>query len=203
VDELVILDFETTGLSPSYARVIEVGAILIKENKIVDKISQLLYPGSSIPQFITSITGITNQMVKGKPTPEKFMPTLKKFIGNNPILAHNASFDQKFLMSEMENIGINIENPFLCTLKLARRLLPNAPNHKLGTLASYLALKIPKNHQAHRALDDVMVTNQIWNHLKITVANHIKTEPDLDLFLMLSSVAKNKIAQLLDSKVKV
>jgi DNA polymerase-3 subunit epsilon len=202
VDELVILDFETTGLSPSYARIIEVGAIIIKENIVVDKISQLLYPGSSIPQFITSITGITNQMVKGKPTPEKFMPTLKKFIGNKPILAHNASFDQKFLISEMENIGISIENPFLCTLKLARRLLPNAPNHKLGTLASYLALKIPKNHQAHRALDDVMVTNQIWNHLKNTVTNHIKTEPDLDLFLMLSSVAKNKIAQLLDSKVK-
>ncbi|HRA42556.1 MAG TPA: 3'-5' exonuclease, partial [Gammaproteobacteria bacterium] len=79
MDELVILDFETTGLSPNYARVIEVGAIIISGEKIVDKLSQLMYPGCSIPYFITDITGITNQMVKGQPSPEKFMPTLKKF----------------------------------------------------------------------------------------------------------------------------
>ena len=146
MDELVILDFETTGLSPNYARVIEVGAIIISGEKIVDKLSQLMYPGCSIPYFITGITGITNQMVKGQPSPEKFMPTLKKFIGARPILAHNASFDQKFLISEMENIGNRIDNKFLCTLKLARRLILDAPDYKLTTLTSHLKIKPLKEH---------------------------------------------------------
>ncbi len=201
MDELVILDFETTGLSPSYSRIIEVGAIVLKGSKVVDKVSQLLHPGSSIPSLITSITGITNQMVKGMPTPEKFMPTLKKFIGDRPILAHNATFDQKFLIAEMENVGKRIDNPFLCTLKLARRLLPNAPNHKLGTLASYLKLEIPKNHQAHRALDDVLITAQIWHYLNASIAKHIKTQPDFEMLLKLSSVPKNKIGTFLDGCV--
>src|SRR5947207_1516572 len=118
--EVVILDFETTGLSPSYARVIEVRAIIVQGTKIVAQISQLMHPGSPVPYFITRITGITNQMLKGQPTPEAFMPKLKSFIGPRPILAHNASFDQSFLIAEMENAGITMDNTFLCTLKLAR-----------------------------------------------------------------------------------
>lgn len=134
MDELVILDFETTGLSPMYARVIEVGAVIIRGSEIVDSLSQLMHPGHSIPYFITDITGITNQMVKGMPAPERFMPKLKKFIDDRPILAHNASFDQKFLMSEMENIGKHIDNEFLCTLKLARRLILDAPDLQINNL---------------------------------------------------------------------
>lgn len=199
MNELVILDFETTGLSPSYARIIEVGAIVLKDNKITDKFTQLMHPGTLIPHFITEITGITNQMVKGMPTSEKVMPLLKKFIGKRPILAHNAQFDQKFLISEMQHAGKQIDNSFLCTLKLARRLLPDAPNHQLGTLASYLKLDIPKGHQAHRALDDVIITSQIWQYLNKTIAKQINGVPDMELLIKLSSIPKNKINHFLKS----
>lgn len=203
MDKLVILDFETTGLSPTYARVIEVGAILIEGTKIVDELSQLMYPGCSIPSFITDITGITNKMVKGKPRPEEFMPKLKQFIGNRPILAHNAPFDQKFLISEMENIGTMVNNSFLCTLKLSRRLITNAPNYKLTTLISHLKIKPPAIQHAHRALYDVMSTFQLWLHMKKYVRNLINTSPDFDLFLKLERQPKSKIRQLLDKYVIV
>lgn len=202
MDEIVILDFETTGLSPSYARVIEVGAIIVKDHIVVDRVSQLLDPGCSIPYFITEITGITNQMVRGQPTPQHFMPKLKTFIGNRPILAHNASFDEKFLVSEMENIGNDINNLFLCTLKLARRLMPDAPNYKLSTLVSHLKIKIPKDHKAHRALNDVMMTLHIWLHLKKTVTDYIKTTADLELFQKLERHPKNTILKFLDNYTK-
>ena len=198
MNKLVILDFETTGLSPAYARVIEVGAILIEDTKIVDKLSQLMYPGCSIPSFITDITGITNEMVKGKPSPEKFMPKLKQFIGNRPILAHNASFDQKFLISEMENIGNKVDNRFLCTLKLSRRLITNAPDYKLTTLVSHLKIKPPGIQQAHRALYDVMNTFQVWLHMKKYVMDLINTSPDFDLFVKLERQPKSKIPHLLN-----
>lgn len=196
-EECVILDFETTGLSPAYARVIEVGAIIVKDSEVVDSLSQLLYPGCSIPYFITDITGITNQMVKGKPTPEAFMPKLKKFIGDRVILSHNASFDQKFLIAEMENSDIEINNLFLCTLKLARRLIQNSPDYKLGTLASHLKIKMPKTHQAHRALDDVMMTLQIWLHLRKQV-QPLHAQPDWDFFRKLEGLSKAKVATLLN-----
>lgn len=203
MEEIIVLDFETTGLSPAYARVIEVGAMIVQGTKIVDTLSQLMHPGCSIPYFITDITGITNQMIKGKPRPEKFMPELKKFIGNRTILAHNAPFDQKFLLSEMENIGETIENKFLCTLKLSRRLLPNAPNYKLTTLVSHLNIKTHKEHRAHRALNDAMMTFQVWLHMKQQVTNHIKTIPNFDLFVKLEQSPKDKILKLLDQYVSV
>jgi DNA polymerase-3 subunit epsilon len=201
MDELIILDFETTGLSPSYARVIEVAAIIVRGTEVVDRISQLMYPGFSIPYFITNITGITNQMVRGQPTPEKFMPQLKKFIGARPILAHNASFDQKFLVSEMENIGKRIDNKFLCTLKLARRLILDAPDYKLTTLTSHLKIKTPKEHKAHRALSDVMATLGVWLHMKKYVANHLKSTPDFNFFEKLINESKNNTLKLLGNYV--
>ncbi len=199
MDELVILDFETTGLSPSYARVIEVAAIIIRGTEVVAEISQLMNPGVSIPYFITDITGITNQMVKGKPSPEQFIPKLNNFIGNRPILAHNAAFDQKFLLSEMENIGKNMDNQFLCTLKLARRLIFDAPNYKLTTLTSHLKIKISKDHKAHRALNDVMVTLGVWLHMKEMVSSRIRANPDLGFFVELMQKTKHETLKLLNN----
>ena len=198
MEELVILDFETTGLSPTYARIIEVGAVLVRNSKIVDKLSQLMDPGCSIPYFITDLTGITNRMVKGKPTPEEVMPKLKKFVGNRTILAHNASFDQKFLISEMKNVGKKIDNKFLCTMKLSRRLIPDSPDYKLSTLISHLKIKVPKEQKAHRALSDVIRTYHVWEHMKKYVAESINTSPNIDLFVKLERHSKNKILHLLN-----
>jgi DNA polymerase-3 subunit epsilon len=199
MDELVVLDFETTGFSPDYARVIEVGAIIIKDDIVFDSFSQLMYPGGYIPYFITNITGITNKMVKGQPKPEEVMPKLKEFIGDRTILAHNANFDQRFLESEMKNIGVNISNKFLCTLNLARRFIPRAPNYKLTTLISHLKINIPEDYRAHRALHDVMMTFQIWLHIKNCVKNRINMTPNFDLLAKIEQRPKGKIFKLLDS----
>ncbi len=201
MNDFVILDFETTGLSPEYARIIEVGAVVVQNNKIVGKLSQLMDPGCYIPDFITEITGITPQMVRGQPTPEKTMLRLKKFIGNKPILAHNASFDQKFLISEMQNVGVQIRNKFLCTLKLSRRLINTSPDYKLSTLVSHLKIKLPKQHKAHRALDDVRSTFHLWCHLKKQVSNHINSEPSFELMRKIEQCPKDKIKYFLGKHV--
>jgi len=112
-------------------------------------------------------------------------------------LAHSASFDKKFLLSEMDNIGKTIENSFLCTLKLARRLI-SAPNYKLTTLRSHLNLKISKGHQAHRALDDVMVTLQLWLYIKNHISKLIDSEPDFDFLAKIENYPKNKIKKLFE-----
>jgi DNA polymerase III epsilon subunit-like protein len=114
--EVVILDFETTGLSPSYDRVIEVGCATLRGGKVVSRFNELMNPGVSIPFFITRLTGISELMLANKPSPEKVMPKLKKYLGEKPIVAHNASFDKNFLYEEMARAGLKIQNPILCRI---------------------------------------------------------------------------------------
>lgn len=202
MEELVILDFETTGLSPSYARIIEVGAVLVRQSKIVKSFSQLMHPGCAIPYFITQITGITNKMVKDMPSPEEIMPKLKEFIGERLILAHNATFDKSFFYAEMENAGVKTANPFLCTMKLARRIILDPPNYKLNTLISHLKVKLPKEHQAHRALHDVVSTFYLWGHLKKRINKNKDRTMDLDFLKKLESMPKSKVELFLDINEK-
>jgi len=169
-DEVVILDFETTGLSADEDRIIEVGAVIVKGKKVIGKFSELMYPECHLPYFITDLTGISSAMLRDKPIPQKIMPKLKKFIGNRVILAHNASFDSKFLYAEMARANLDIENEILCTMLLSRRLIPDVYDYKLGTLAEYLDVKIGR---AHRAIDDALATAKLWNHLHGIVSNSL------------------------------
>lgn len=169
-DEVVVLDFETTGLSAYDDRIIEVGAVIVKGKKVIDKFSELMNPGCYLPRFITDLTGISNSMLKGKPRPQKVMPNLKNFIGNRVILAHNASFDSKFLYAEMNRANLDIDNEILCTLLLSRRLIPDVYDYKLGTLAEFLNVKIGR---AHRAIDDALATAKLWNHLHEVVSESL------------------------------
>lgn len=194
-DEVVILDFETTGLSANDDHIIEVGAAIVKGLKIIKTFSSLCDPGYRIPYFITDITGITNQMIKGKPRPEDVMYDLNEFIGKRPILAHNASFDSKFLYAEMNRINIDINNPVLCTLLLSRRLIQNASNHKLGTLKQYINFKEKEGHQDHRALDDVKVTVALWLHLRKCVENLSGSKKiDINFYKKISKMPKKQVA---------
>ena len=198
-EPLVILDFETTGLSPAFARIIEVGAVLIEENRIVDSFSQLMNPGFCIPSFITGITGITNRMVEDKPCPEEVMPLLHRFIGNRPIMAHNASFDKKFLLAEMSRVDLVLRNSFLCTLKLSRRLIHDSSSYSLGNLAGYLCLDTDDIGQMHRALDDVKVTFQLWKYLQnVVVRKSGLLEHDLKIYHEISKKPKKNIAEYLE-----
>src|SRR5450759_2269696 len=145
--ELVVLDFETTGLTPAYDRTIEVAATLLVDHRPLETFHQLMHPGMRLPSFITSLTGITDAMVRGQPRPEEVMPRLQQFVRGLPIVAHNAAFDRGFLHAELVRAGFRPQSEFLCTMRLARRLLPGLPSYRLGALVDALQVNPPDARQ--------------------------------------------------------
>lgn len=189
-----VIDFETTGLSPRFDRIIEVGVVLVRNHEIVDTFCELMDPGFRIPSYITELTGISTAMVKGKPAPEKVMPQLRELIGDYPCVAHNASFDRGFFEAEMSRAGISCQPSFLCSMLLARRLVQDSGSHKLGTLVQHLGLAKPDGMRAHRALADCLMTVELWKHL----IQHINSrmpgyEPDVNFIAQLSRTPKANV----------
>ncbi len=160
-DSVVVLDFETTGLSPNQGdRAIEIGAVKIVNGEVVESFQELMNPGCRISSFIESYTGISNTMLKAAPPCKTVMDKFHRFIGDANLVAHNASFDSKFLEAELERIDRALSSEFACSMLIARRIYPNAPNHKLGTLVDYKDL--PNDGTFHRALADSQMTGHLW-----------------------------------------
>ena len=158
---IVVIDFETTGLSARTGdRAIEVAAVEIIDGQVGRHFASLMNPGVHVPSFITGLTGITNAMVRSAPDSMAVMRGLAQFVEDAPLVAHNAAFDAGFYGHEMRMQGIDRENPFLCSLRVARRIYPLAPNHKLSTLADYV--DIPMQGTYHRALADADLTARIF-----------------------------------------
>jgi len=170
--ELVVLDFETTGLLPARDRTIEVAATLLVDHQPVDTFCRLMHPGFALPPFITALTGITDDMLRGQPRPEEVMPGLQSFVRGLPIVAHNASFDRAFLQAELARAGLRGESEFLCTMRLARRLAPGLPSYRLDTLVDALQVRRPSARQFHRSLADVNHTVAIWQNLHARFTEH-------------------------------
>lgn len=167
---IVVLDFETTGLSPNCGdRAIEIGAVLVQNNQIVDHFQSLMNPGMRISSFIENYTGITNKMLRSAPAIAEVMKKFASFMAQNHLVAHNANFDCRFLDAELERINKKRIQEFACSLLVARRLYPEAPNHKLETLIKYNKLK--QSGDYHRALADAEMTGHLW----ISMINHLKT----------------------------
>jgi len=162
---IVMLDFETTGLSPAAgARITEVAALRIEQGRIVDRFVSLVNCGARVPSFITSLTGITQQMVDRAPCVSQVVPELLRFIGRDTLSAHNASFDEKFLVAEACNLGLAPEHArMVCSLKLSRRLFPGLPSYKLATLSSSLGIRF--SGSAHRAEADAEVSAKVLIHI--------------------------------------
>lgn len=162
---IVMLDFETTGLSPeSGDRITEVAALRIAGGEIVDRYVSLVNCGVRIPPFITSLTGITQQMVDTAPLAEDVVPELIEFIGGDTLAAHNASFDEKFLRAEGARLGHACRHAGLvCSVKLSRRVLPGMPSYKLGELARSLGIAF--RGTAHRAEADAEVAARLLLHI--------------------------------------
>ena len=160
-DSVVVLDFETTGLSPHYGdRAIEIGAVLIEHGEIVDRFQKLMNPGFRISPFIESYTGITNEMLKGQPCCEKVMAEFSEFIAGHNIVAHNASFDKRFLDFELKRAKRAYEGECCCSLLVSRRVYQDSPNHKLQTLVSHAGIR--QTGTFHRALADAEMTAYLW-----------------------------------------
>lgn len=142
----VAIDVETTGLSPTANELIEISAIKYKGNEKIDTFTTLIKPKVRIPYYITNITGITNEMVQNSPVVEEIMPSLINFVGESPIVAHNANFDYKFIQNYSNNAFS--KNELIDTVQIGRRLYPNLPNHKLGTIAKHIGIIEDRFHRA-------------------------------------------------------
>ncbi len=160
-DSLVVFDFETTGLSPDMGdRAIEIGAVLIERGRITDRFQQIMNPGIRIPLFIENLTGITNTMVRDARNNSAVMADFYEFIQGHNLVAHNASFDERFLRAEFKRMKKYFSSGIVCSLLAARRIFQQAPNHQLATLAAYKNL--PGDGTYHRALADAEVTAHLW-----------------------------------------
>ncbi|ACD90504.1 MAG: 3'-5' exonuclease [Chlorobium limicola] len=160
-DSVVVLDFETTGLSPQYGdRAIEIGAVLVEHGEIVDRFQKLMNPGFRISSFIEGYTGITNEMLKGQPCCEEVMAEFSGFIAGRNIVAHNASFDRRFLDFELKRAKRVYEGACCCSLLVSRRIYQDSPNHRLQTLVTHAG--IPETGSFHRALADAEMTALLW-----------------------------------------
>lgn len=154
---IVVLDFETTGLSHALDRIIEVGAVRLENGQITDELSLLCDPGVPLKPKISEITGITDLMLRGKESPAEGVRKLLDFIGDCPVAAHNAPFDMGMLQAECARMGVSFHAPVLDTLTFSRRLYPNQRSHRLGAVCRLLGVSL-KN--AHRAVHDAAATAQ-------------------------------------------
>ena len=162
MDTVAVIDFETTGISPETgARATEIAAVLVRDGRVVDRYQSLMNAGAYVPAFIEQLTGITNEMVRAAPGAARVMREVAEFVGGHPLVAHNASFDRKFWDAELARIRGRRTQEFACTMLLARRVYPQAPNHKLGTLVRFAGL--PVAGRFHRAMADAeMAAGLLW-----------------------------------------
>ncbi len=184
---VVVLDFETTGLSPDMGeRAIEIGAVRIEDGVVTGRFQELMNPGQRVSYFIEDYTGISNEMLKDAPSCEEVMSQFADFIDGYNLVAHNASFDKRFLDAELGRISRRYTGQFVCSMLVARRVYPNAPDHKLGTLVSYA--NIPSEGVFHRALYDSEMTAKLW----LAMLDSMSGQYDLsDIpFSLLQKVAK-------------
>ena len=168
-----IIDFETTGISPDQgACPTEVGIVLVQNGQITDRYQSLMNGGIRLSSFIEAYTGITNAMVRQAPPLKQVMAEACEFARDYPLVAHNAAFDRKFWDDALGRIGKQRRQDFLCSLLLSRRVYPQAPNHKLETLATFLKLPVAGNF--HRALADAEVTAHLFARMEEAIKSKLK-----------------------------
>jgi DNA polymerase-3 subunit epsilon len=196
-DRIAIIDFETTGISPGMGdRATEVAIVLTEGGRVVDRYQSLMNAGVHIPSFITQLTGITNAMVQAAPPAASVMTEAARFVGTAPMVAHNAAFDRRFWQAELALCGQPAPQAFACTVLLSRRLYPQAPNHKLGSLIDWLGL--PRAGQAHRALADADMAAALLGRIAHDLVHrHAISRPDHAFLRSLQTCSKAALPQFL------
>ncbi len=157
--EFIVFDIETTGLEAEKDKITEIGAVRIKDGNIAGTFNTFVNPGIHIPEFITKLTGITDEMVKEAPDIEKALEAFMDFAGELPVVAHNASFDTGFIKYNAKKLGKRFANAIIDTLQLSRNLFPDLGKYKLNIVAKHLGVKL-ENH--HRAVNDADATARIF-----------------------------------------
>ncbi len=158
-----VIDLEMTGLAPKTDKIIEIGAVRVREGKRTETYAMLVNPKRPIPKQVTDLTGITDEMAKKGADMDEAIGGLLDFIGEDRMVGHNVSFDYHFLKQWAVNQKRSLELYACDTLKIARKLLPPEQPKKLESLCAFFGIS---RQNAHRALDDAIETQQIFEHLK-------------------------------------
>ena len=173
-----VLDLETTGLSFRTEKITEVGIMKVKNGEVIDEFSCFVNPEKPIPQKVVEVTNITDDMVKDAETIDKVFPKILEFVGDSILVAHNADFDIGFLKYNASQLGYELNNTYLDTLRLAKSLFPDFKKYKLGFIADKLGIVV---EVAHRALDDVDTTVKVFNiMISMLKEKGAKTWDDVD-----------------------
>jgi DNA polymerase-3 subunit alpha (Gram-positive type) len=174
----VVFDIETTGLYAEKDKITEIGAVKLLNGKVTDTFSTFINPGIAIPEFITKLTGINDAMVADAPGIEAALDRFLAFVGDLPVVAHNASFDTGFIKYQARAAGRKFDNAIIDTLQMSRNLFPKLSRHKLDVVAKHLGIKL-ENH--HRAVDDSMATAEIFlKCLELLREKGVETIADID-----------------------
>lgn len=186
----VVVDVETTGQNAYNGRITEIGMVKVVDGEIVDEYSTLINPEQFIPPYITYITGITNEMVATAPTFYDVHKKIKSFLGDNIFVAHNVNFDFCFVNESFLRISEEeIKNDTLCTVRLARRLLPTTKSKSLESLIRHYNILV---NNRHRALDDARATAKIL----INFLDILENKYDIELLSDVLSFQYKKVFQL-------
>lgn len=159
IKDYISVDIETTGVNAKWDKIIEIGAVKVRDGKVVDTFSKLINPGVKVSPFITDLTGIRNDMLQDKPGIEEVLPQFVEFTGKDYLLGHNIMFDYGFLKQNAMNLNLTFDKWGLDTLKIARKTLKGLESRGLEYLCNYYGIK-DDNH--HRAFNDANVTSQLY-----------------------------------------
>ena len=161
LQDFVCIDLETTGLNPKRDRIIEIGAVKVRNGKKEAIFQQLIDPKQQLEERVELLTGISSEELEGQPTIQEVLPVLKEFLGEDVLLGHRVLFDYSFLKRAFTNEKISFERKGIDTLKLARQFVTDSESKKLESLCQHYGIK----HQAHRALGDALATVELYQIL--------------------------------------
>lgn len=165
-ENYTIVDIETTGLDTKYDSIIEIAAIKVRNEDVIDTFTTLVNPPyidlTDFPE-ITDLTGITQDMLNDAPSEQEAITKFFNFLGDDIVVGHNVNFDINFLYDSLYNTDKYLKNNFIDTLRFARKLLPELKHHRLSDVAIFFAVDTTN---AHRALKDCEITLQCYEHLK-------------------------------------
>ena len=164
LDDYTAVDIETTGLSPRYSAIIELGAVRFRRGRPREELSLLINPGFDLPEEITALTGITDDMLWTAPPIGDVLPFFRDFLGSDVILGHNVNFDVNFIYDKSLAIGLEpLSNDFVDTMRLSRRLFPQYRHHTLADLVERFGVE---RDTAHRALADCYSAAACYEYMK-------------------------------------
>ncbi|WP_418746807.1 exonuclease domain-containing protein [Frisingicoccus sp.] len=163
VNSYVCFDLETTGLSPEKDEIIEIGAVKVAEGKVIDRFSRFVKPDNPISPLVTSLTGISNDMVANAGPTDRTIYDFLYFCEEYPVVGHNLMFDYRFTYRYAKKYYMDFKKEGLDTLKIARKVLPELPSRSLESLCDHYGIV---NVSAHRAYHDALATAKLYQTLK-------------------------------------